>query len=1049
MSRVKSDSEALLTTQTASPSVAPSGDDRARRASPARADEPAAATQIYSPARYRILGEHGRGARGRVSRAHDHSLGRDIAIKELISRGELDEVRFLREALITARLEHPGIVPVYEAGRWPDGTPFYAMKLVAGRPLSEILAERTTVDERIPLLHHVIAVADAIAYAHGRNIIHRDLKPANIIVGDFGETVVIDWGLAKDLTVPEAPAASDGPPRAPYDDGLTATGHIMGTPAYMPPEQRRGVPVDQRADVFAIGAMLWELCALQRTPPTSAAQRRRILRRAGIDRDLIAIIDKAVDTDPAYRYPDAGALASDLKAFKAGARISARDYSLLAMLVHWTRRHRALAASVAAAMLLVVVGDVYYVRNIAAERDRADQERDRARLSEASVLVEHDPTRARSLLASLTARSPQYALLMSRARQHAAARVMAFPAGLPGMFRAPGAAEVMVLTVDGEFYRVDPETGTRQLIDREVGRAVTYHAGDWLYTRKPFDPRALSIATPSTRDALDARGLTRVSRLVSLRDSVYALDAQGDLYRLSHDAPVLVRRGVHQVAGDGSWLLVCSQDGTLEGLRDGTVMLHERCPRRLSPGTMAVRGDDYAAVTETGLLIASRAGQVLELPTAISGEYELALSGTGIVAVADYAPGGSIWFVRPGASTIERGPVHPAPMTVAADGRYAAWGYHDGTVIVVDTTAGTSWELKGHPDPVANIVIDGDRGMLTSASNREVRVWNLAPPPVAHIRQISCLALDIQASPDGTQVAVGCMQGGVWLWSRRTGMVTRLHHHMGQAVGVRWLGGLVCSGSWDGTVMCTTVDGRTTRTFDVRSGRIIRFTGSRDASFLVLATAEGRIWKLDSDLHPLYSQEAISHVALSSSGALLASCSLDGSLVVFDLARNRVVSRATAHSKVALSAAWWSDTLLTSGSDGAMRQWSLTGGGLQRRAQVQEAAPVNVVRALADGWVYSVDGGTLSIERAGGAPVRLDLARPVQSITVSADLRYVAANITDEIVVLDLRTDRLAALAIETSPYAGLSFLDGSSLAVGSSVGLAVIHVDDMVYEPF
>ncbi|HMG57866.1 MAG TPA: serine/threonine-protein kinase, partial [Kofleriaceae bacterium] len=148
----------------------------------------AAGAPPRDPARYHILGEHGRGGLGRVSRAHDHELGRDVAIKELISRGHLSEVRFLREALITARLEHPGIVPVHEAGRWLDGTPFYAMKLVAGRSLRELIAERRTVEERIALLHHVIAVADALAYAHGRNIIHRDLKPANVIVGDFGET---------------------------------------------------------------------------------------------------------------------------------------------------------------------------------------------------------------------------------------------------------------------------------------------------------------------------------------------------------------------------------------------------------------------------------------------------------------------------------------------------------------------------------------------------------------------------------------------------------------------------------------------------------------------------------------------------------------------------------------------------------------------------------------------------------------------------------------------------------------------------------------------
>src|SRR5207248_877199 len=126
----------------------------------------------------------------------------------------------------------------------------------------------------------------------------------------------------------------------------------------------------------------------------------------------------------------------------------------------------------------------------------------------------------------------------SRARLHAAARVLFEPAGVAAMSQAPGSAELALVTRDGELYRVDPQTGARRLIDREVGRAMTYHAGDWLYARKPFDSKALSIATPSRRDALNVRGLARVSRLVSLRDSIYALDGQDDLYRLSSDDPV-------------------------------------------------------------------------------------------------------------------------------------------------------------------------------------------------------------------------------------------------------------------------------------------------------------------------------------------------------------------------------------------------------------------------------------------------------------------------------------------------------------------------------
>jgi WD40 repeat protein len=311
------------------------------------------APRVVDPGRYEVICEHGRGGLGRVTRMHDRELGRDVAVKELLTHGPISERRFAREARITARLEHPGIVPVYEAGRWPDGTPFYAMKLVSGRPLRDLIAERKTVDERIALLHHVIAVADAMAYAHERDVIHRDLKPANVIVGEFGETVVIDWGLAKDLN--DATTIGGAGSTHGSDDGLTTAGSVLGTPAYMAPEQERGEVVDQRADVFAIGAMLWELCSLHKVPPADRRQRRLLLRRAGIDDDLAEIIDKAIDRDRGRRYAHAGELAADLRAFKSGARISARSYSLAAILAHWTRRHRVLALGLAGFLAVLVV----------------------------------------------------------------------------------------------------------------------------------------------------------------------------------------------------------------------------------------------------------------------------------------------------------------------------------------------------------------------------------------------------------------------------------------------------------------------------------------------------------------------------------------------------------------------------------------------------------------------------------------------------------------------------------------------------------------------
>jgi serine/threonine protein kinase len=136
---------------------------------------------------YEVEGEFARGGMGRILLARDRRLGRLVALKELQGGLSAGGGRFVREALVTARLQHPSIVPVYEAGRWPDGTPFYAMKMVKGRSLEALLQEAGTAAARLALLPHVLAVADAMAYAHSEGVVHRDLKPANVLVGPFGE----------------------------------------------------------------------------------------------------------------------------------------------------------------------------------------------------------------------------------------------------------------------------------------------------------------------------------------------------------------------------------------------------------------------------------------------------------------------------------------------------------------------------------------------------------------------------------------------------------------------------------------------------------------------------------------------------------------------------------------------------------------------------------------------------------------------------------------------------------------------------------------------
>src|SRR3954470_520061 len=201
--------------------------------------EPVAAMKsIPAAERYRLGAELGRGGMGRVVEAFDLQLGRTVALKEVLPKGGPGVARrFVREVQLTARLEHPSIIPLYDSGTTADGRPFYVMRRVSGRPLDELMAQATGLGARLTLLPAVLAAIDAVAHAHRRGVIHRDLKPANILVGELGETVVIDWGLAKVIGEDD----DKGTVIAQASDSLrTQIGSVFGTPGFMAPEQARG-----------------------------------------------------------------------------------------------------------------------------------------------------------------------------------------------------------------------------------------------------------------------------------------------------------------------------------------------------------------------------------------------------------------------------------------------------------------------------------------------------------------------------------------------------------------------------------------------------------------------------------------------------------------------------------------------------------------------------------------------------------------------------------------------------------------------------------------
>ena len=287
--------------------------------------------------RYAVRDVLGRGGMGTVFRAYDAVLERDVALKVMSSSVAEAGVpaRLRAEQQTIARLEHPGIVPVYDAGSTCDGRGFYVMRLVRGRTLEEMLASQPgefASDIRFRVFERV---CEAVAFAHAEGVVHCDLKPSNVMIGAFGEVFVMDWGLAHR---PAGGSAADSPLET------------MGTPGYMAPEQRAGgantATLDARTDVYALGALLAAL---------------RLEPKVGTSRALTAIIERAQATRPDNRYPDVLSLLDDVRRWQAGQPVRAYRESISERLVRNGRRYQVplvliLMYLLVRAVILVAVG---------------------------------------------------------------------------------------------------------------------------------------------------------------------------------------------------------------------------------------------------------------------------------------------------------------------------------------------------------------------------------------------------------------------------------------------------------------------------------------------------------------------------------------------------------------------------------------------------------------------------------------------------------------------------------------------------------------------
>lgn len=1017
---------------------------------------------LVDAALYEVGEEIARGGLGRILRARDKRLDRIVAIKELIRKDPGLAGRFAREALLTARLQHPAVIPVYEAGRWPDGGPFYAMKLVSGRSLEAALRDAGTLDERLVLIPHVIDVVDALAYAHEKGIIHRDLKPANILVGGFGETVVIDWGLAKDL---RRAAADPGDDAAASDvaTGHTVSGAVLGTPAYMPPEQAMADPVDQRADVYALGAILYHLLAGE--PPFTGNSTEQILlkvaheqpdeieaRAPGAPPELVAIARKAMARRPADRYASAGELAEDLHLFRHGKLVGAHRYSTLALLVRSVKRHRAaVTVAVVMATLLIALG-IWSFQRIVRERNLARAERAEAQRLRLEADRRGDELSLREFDDGV-ARDPRQALvwlqrLSPTFTRWGAARIRAADALARGMpFRVDGAAALgLALSPDGallaeahrgELALKDVHTTQIQTLRGPAAMAAFSDDGQklaWgddegvvrLWDRKVRAMRELGAHLAPVQDLAFGDGA-----LVSAGadGSVKVWDLQRAAPPVEFAAPDVVRV---------FWL-----DGPVAVSADGAVRRGprgERAEPLPSPPVAAAADGRRIAVVDADRALRVWTGRV-ETWGKLGSDPTAVAAAPGLVATGDSAGEVRLWRDgRP--ELLGRLGTEIVSLAFAGDGTLVA-SAHDRTVVVWDAATRRARWIPGHDGEMLAAVVSRDGALLvTAARDDRVRFFDLrtsrprvdAAPATAWAAAAGAVALagdgEVRvAGAGGALRIVGKSEPGT------TVLAVEPERAAVAAVGPRHATFLVAGerrdlGAPPGPPVAASFS------FDGR-----RLAVASAAEITVYDVARGGTRRVPAgDVRAL---------AFSPGGALLAAAAGDHVLLV---TADRLSVRDLGAQRGADAVAFSPDShwVASAGADGTVRLASVRDDevrelrGASRRLTHLAFAPDGkiVIGAGEDGNVRVWEMGTgkgRALPGHGGA---------VTALAVSADGRWLATGSADATVRLwDVDSGATRVLLGHTAPVRAVAFVPGAVVSAAED-GTVRTWPDDLPEEP-